>query len=438
MRLVVIGGVAAGLSAASSARRRDPSLDITVLEKGEDISYSACGLPYFIGGEVPRAGELMVYTAEFFRRERNISVLTAHEARAIRPARRDVIVGEGNRFPYDRLVIATGARSRRPPIPGIDLPHVVCANTLAEARALQEHLASQRPARAAVIGAGYIGLEMTEALRKRGLEVRLIEASGQVLGREEPHLILAVQEELARHGVTWMRETQVSAIEPGRICTSAGEFPCELVVLAAGLCPSVELAAEAGIQIGPTGAIHIDDRMQTNLAGIYAAGDCAETVHLVSGSPVWLPLGTTANKMGRVAGENASGGRARFPGIVGTSVVKVFTLEIGMTGLGGTAARRAGIAAVSAEIRAPSRAKYLGGQAISVELTADRQSGRLLGGLMFGAEGVAKRIDVVATALHARLRARELIDLDLSYAPPFAPVWDPVLIAARRLARLLD
>ena len=436
MRLVVIGGVAAGLSAASAARRRDPSLEITVLEKGADVSYSACGLPYYIGGTA-RAEDLVVYTPQFFRKQRNITVLTKCPVREIHPPRREVLAGEGKRFPYDRLVIATGASSRRPQIPGIGLPHVLAANTLAEARAVEEFLACRKPRRAAILGAGYIGLEYAEALVRRGLEVQIFDARQEILGRSDPALISAVEEELAGHGVRWRPATPVTSIGPASIVTAAGEFPCELVIVAAGLRPNVELASEAGAAIGSTGAIRTDDRMQTSLAGVYAAGDCAETIHLVTGRPCWIPLGTTANKTGRVAGENAAGGLARFPGMVGTSAVKVFDQEIAMTGLDESAARSAGFSPLSAGIRAPSRAPYLGGGEVSVQLTADRNSGRLLGGLLFGRQGVAQRVDVVAAALHARMRVEELAGLDLAYAPPFAPVWDPILIAARQLLRLL-
>jgi NADPH-dependent 2,4-dienoyl-CoA reductase/sulfur reductase-like enzyme len=433
MRLLVIGGVAAGLSAAARARRKDPSLEIVVLEKGAVVSYSACGLPYFIEGRVRQVDELVVYTPEYFRRERNITVRTGSRVAAIAHARREVALECGERVHYDRLVIATGARPCADGIVGVEQPHVFTLQTLEDGERLRRCLEEKRPRRAVVIGAGYIGLEAADALRRRGLAVTVLERGPWVLGRDDAGLTKTVTRLLELHGVELRLNARVSAIEPDRVA----EARCDVVVLAAGLRPNAELAAEAGVQAGRTGAIQVDDRMETNLRGVFAAGDCAETCHLVTGRPAYIPLGTTANKMGRVAGANAAGARERFAGVVGTSIVRVFDAGIASTGLSAAEARREGFDPVSARIESAARAGYFGGRPTSVELVADRGTGRLLGGTVAGEQGADGRINVIAAALHARMNLEQFEQLDLAYSPPFAPVWDPLLIAAQQLIRLL-
>lgn len=432
MGLVVIGGVAAGMSAATRARRLDPSLEITVLEKGRVVSYGACGLPYLVEGRVERPEHLVVYTPEYFRRERNITVRTDAPVAGISHPRREVRLENGERIRYTRLVIATGARPAAR-IPGADLPHVFTLHTLADGERLLCFLRENRPRRAVVIGAGYIGLEAVEALRHNGLEVTLIERDPYVLRRHDAELTEAVRKHLERFRVDVRLGREVAAIEPGRV----DDVPCDLVLLAAGIRPNTELAEEAGIERGRTGAIRVDERMETSVPGIFAAGDCAEVQHLVTGRPAYIPLGTTANKMGRVAGANAAGGRERFPGVVGTAIVRVCGLGIGMTGLSTGQARAEGFSPVAAKIQSRSRPRYFQGRPVTVELVADAHSGRLLGGIVTGEEGVAGRINVIASALHARMTVEEFEQLDLCYAPPFAPVWDPVLIAAQQLAKKL-
>jgi NADPH-dependent 2,4-dienoyl-CoA reductase/sulfur reductase-like enzyme len=432
MRLVVIGGIAAGLSAASSARRADPSIDITVLEKGEVISYSACGLPYYVEGRVRDWRGLQVYTPEFFRAQRRIEVRTSAEALEINHARRRVLLARGESVTYDKLVIATGA-SPRPGLPGSDQPHVYSMNTLEAARRLRSALESRPPGRAAVIGAGYIGLEAVEALRTYGWRVTLVDANTDLLGREDTELTARLSAHLARFGVQLALGERVASIEPDRV----GPIPCDIVVAAAGMRPNVTLASDAGVRSGSTGAIETTDRMETNLHGVYAAGDCAEVQHLVTGRPTWIPLGTTANKTGRVAGAVAAGRRDRFPGIVGTMIVRVCGLGVAFTGLSERQARREGFDPVSTRVEARDKPGYFGGRPAWITLTADRRSGRLLGAAVLGEDGVAGRINVAATALTARMDLDQFAMLDLAYAPPFAPVWDPLLTAARQLRKLI-
>ncbi|HUE02126.1 MAG TPA: FAD-dependent oxidoreductase [Bryobacteraceae bacterium] len=419
MRLLVIGGVAAGLSAASRARRIDPSLEIVVLEKGPDISYGACGLPYYLEGRVRRAAELAVYTPEYFRQERNINVRTGARVVSISHPRREVILGP-ERVHYDRLVIATGARPRTPPA------HAFTLHTLEDAERLKVYLRDQKPKRAVVIGAGYIGLETADALRRNGLAVTVVERGANVLGRADTELTKAVGERLERFRV------------PLQLNTPMPDLTCyDLAILATGIEPNTELAVEAGVEIGRTGAIRVDEHMETNLPGVYAAGDCAEALHLVTGRPVYIPLGTTANKMGRVAGANAAGRRECFGGVVGTAILNIFGLGVAFSGLSVDQARREGFSPVSARITARSRAGYFGGKPLTVELVADAATSRLLGGSIWGEDGAEGRINVIATALHNRMRVEDVAQLDLAYAPPFATVWDPVLIAAQQLSKMV-
>jgi len=313
MRLLVIGGVAAGLSAAARARRIDPALEIVVLEKGPAISYGACGLPYYLEGRVRRAEQLIVHTPEYFRNERNIEVRTGARVVSISHPRREVALDAGERVHYDRLAIATGARPRIADFEGATAPHVFTLHTLEDAERLKAYLRDKQPKRAVVIGAGYIGLETADALRRNGLAVTVVERGAHVLGRGDAELTKAVRERLERFHVELQLNTRIADV--------AGYA---LAILATGLLPNVEIAVEAGVEVGRTGAIRVDEHMETNLPGVYAAGDCAEALHLVTGRPAYIPLGTTANKMGRVAGANAAGRRERFGGVVGTAILNVF------------------------------------------------------------------------------------------------------------------
>jgi NADPH-dependent 2,4-dienoyl-CoA reductase/sulfur reductase-like enzyme len=433
MALVVIGGVAAGLSAAARARRIDPGLDIVVLEKGPVVSYGACGLPYFVEGRVREARQLIVYTPEYFRKERNIEVRTGARVVSIAHSRREVALESGDRVRYDHLVIAAGARCDTAGIAGAGEPHVFTLHTLEDAERMRRFLREKQPRHAVVIGAGYIGVEAADALRRNGLRVTVLERSENVLLRDDPHFTAAVRKQLERHGVELRCGVKVGAIEGDRVADVA----CDMVVVSAGFKPNVEMAAEAGVEIGRTGAIRADDRMETNLHGVYAAGDCAEVMHLVTGRPTWIPLGTTANKTGRVAGANAAGSRERFAGVVGTSIVGIFGMGFATTGFSVAQARAEGFSPVAARIEAPVRPRYLASAQTVVDLVADRASRRLLGGSVIGEEGAAGRIDVIAAALQSRLRVDDFEQLDLAYSPPFAPVWDPLLIAAQQLIKEL-
>jgi NADPH-dependent 2,4-dienoyl-CoA reductase/sulfur reductase-like enzyme len=433
MALVVIGGVAAGLSAAARARRIDPRLEIIVLEKGPVISYGACGLPYFVEGRVRDVAELITYTPEYFRKQRNIDVRTGARVVAISHPRREVVLESGSKVGYEKLVIATGARGGMPNLPGAQLSHVFTLLTPDDAERMRHFVRERRPKSAVVVGAGYIGVEAADALRRNGLRVTILERSTNALMREDAEFAGAVRKQLERHGVELRTGVTVTAIEPDQV----SGVPCDMVVIAAGFQPNVEMATAAGIEIGRSGAIRTDERMETNLRGVFAAGDCAEVTHLVTGRPTWIPLGTTANKAGRVAGACAAGARERFAGIVGTSIVSIFGVGFATTGFSAAEARAEGFSPVTARIEANSRPRYYQGVKTAVELVADRATRRLVGGSVIGEDGAAGRIDVIATALQTRMRVDEFEQLDLAYSPPFAPVWDPILIAAQQLMNAL-
>jgi len=374
MSLVVIGGVAAGLSAAARARRIDATLDIVVLEKGPVVSCGACGLPYFVEGRIAEAEQLIAHTPEYFRRERNIQVRTGACVTSISHARREVALESGERLRYERLVIATGARCDTSGIAGAGAPHVFTLHTLDDAQRMRRFLREKRPAAAVVIGGGYIGLEAADALRRNGLRVTVLERSANVLLRDDPPLTAAVREQLECHGVELRCGVEAREIAPG----SVADVACGMVVIAAGFKPNVELASEAGVEIGRTGAIRTGEHMETNLSGVYAAGDCAEVTHVVTGRPVYIPLGTTANKTGRIAGANAAGKRERFGGVAGTSIVSVFGMGFAVTGLSAAQARAEGFSPAAARIEGYSRPGYFGGRPVTVELIADRATRRLL------------------------------------------------------------
>ena len=440
MRIVVIGGVAAGMSAASQARRRDPKCEVIVLHRGRDISYSACGMPYNIGDPTRALDDLVIVSAEVARGERGIDVRTRHEVVGIDIARRvvDVIdLDAASAYPmtWDRLVLANGAEAVRPQSPGLDQEGVFVLRELEDARAIKRRLAEVKVASAVVVGAGYIGMEMADVLRGLGIVVSMLEKVDHVLPGFAPAIVEVAQRELDRRGVRVQTGVSLQSVQRDGadliVRTDRGEARAQLVIVSVGTRPDVALARKAGVELGTSGAIAVDSAMRTSAAGVYAAGDCAEAHHLVLDRPAWIPLGTTANKQGKVAGANAAGGDERFGGVVGSAGFKLFDLEVARTGLGAAEIARTGIDAVEAVSHHHTRARsYPGDKPITTVVYAERSGGRLLGAQMIGGDAVAKRIDVFATALHARMTLSQVEALDLSYAPPFSPVYDPILIAA--------
>ncbi|NMO92087.1 FAD-dependent oxidoreductase [Actinomycetospora sp. TBRC 11914] len=427
-RLVVLGGGAAGMSAASAARRTDPGLEVVVLEATGYAAAGLCGLPYHLAGLVGAAEDLVAYPPSFFRERRGIDLRLGTEVVGVDTDRRLVLHREGPPLGYTALVVATGGRPTTIPLPRpADRPGFVVRTVedLVDLRALVDAGGVRR---ALVVGAGYIGLETAEALAGRGVAVTVAERLDRVLPTTLDPEVAAVVEEHVRTHVDLRLGTDAVPL--------AADEGVDVVVTCTGVGPAADLLAGAGARTGPGGALLVDDRMRTSLPGVWAAGDCIAPYHRVLGAPAFVPLGPTANKTGRVAGTVAAGGDARFAGIVGTAVVKVFDLEVARTGLTLAEARAAGFAAVAADVVSRSRAKYYPGVSPVHVRVVHEPGGRLLGAQLVGREGAAKRVDVVATALHAGLSVDDLADLDLSYAPPYAPVYDPVLVAAQAAQRV--
>jgi NADPH-dependent 2,4-dienoyl-CoA reductase/sulfur reductase-like enzyme len=439
-RLVVIGGDAAGMSAAMQVRRRQPEREIVVLEMGRWTSYSACGIPFLVSGSVGELDDLVARSPETFRSEHGIDVRLGHEVRAIDLDGRTVEAWSAEaagqvRVEFDTLHVATGARPLRPDLPGIDLPHVHGVQTLDDAAALEAKVTGEGVRRVVVVGGGYIGLEMAEAFVQRRLEVTVVEAADQLMPSLDPDVAAPLVDALTGLGIDVRLGRRLEEVEEGAVLAGGERVPADLVVLGLGVQPNAELAEAAGIATGVKGAIRVDRRQRTSADGVWAAGDCCESYHLVARAPVHIALGTVANKQGRVAGINMAGGYAAFPGALGTAVTKVCSVEIGRTGLSLAEADRYGFAAVEASVDGETRAGYLPERKkIRIKALAERGTGRMLGAQIVGQEGTAKRIDVLATAIQAGLTAEEVVELDLGYAPPFGPVWDPVHIVARRLA----
>ena len=442
---MVVGGDAGGMAAATQARRRRPDLEIVALEKGRWTSYSACGIPYLVGGDVDSLDALVARDPQTFRDRHNIDVRTSHEVTAVDLDARKVEVrdhGHGRTFwlGFDLLHLGTGAVPRRPAIPGIDGPQVYGVQNLEDAARLLDGLSTAEVRHVVVVGAGYIGLEMAEAFVRRGCPtVTVVERSAEVMGSLDPDMGALVSAAMRRFGIDVRTGVAAEGLEPGVVHTSAGDLPADLVVLGLGVVANTALARDAGIETGVDGAIAVDTRQRTSVEGVWAAGDCCLSHHLVSRRAVHLPLGTVANKQGRVAGINIGGGYATFPGVVGTAVTRICSTEVARTGLHGAEVARLGLEWEAVRITSTTRAGYFPGSGeITVKMLAERGTGRLLGAQIVGVEGAAKRIDVVATALTAGMTAAAVVDLDLSYAPPFSPVWDPVLIAARQAASAVD
>lgn len=435
------------MSAASQARKRRGAddLSIVVFERGNYTSYSACGIPYWIGGAVKDRDALIARTPEEHRKA-GIDVRLRHEVVGIDLDRREVLVhdltGAGEaREPFDHLVYATGASPFMPEWARVRDAGVFGVQTLDDGEAVHAWLdADSRPQRAVVIGGGYVGVEMAEAMVRRGLQVTLLEKSPQPMGKTvDPDMGALVQKAMRGMDIEVHTDAHIESLETvgGRVrgvVTPDGTLPADIVVLGLGVRPNSALAKEAGLPVGATGGVRTDLRMRVEgVEGVWAAGDCVETRHLLTGQPVNVPLGTHANKQGRVAGINIGGGYATFPGVIGTAVTKVCELEVSRTGLTSKEAHAAGYSFVTASVDSTNRAGYYpGAELMTVKLIAERRTGTLLGAQIVGRAEAAKRIDALAVAVWNRMTVEEMTALDLSYAPPFAPVWDPVLIAARK------
>lgn len=437
MKIIIIGGVAAGTSAAAKARRNNENAEIKLFDADSDISYSGCGLPYFIGTKIESREQLVPRDAAFFKQKYNVDVYTRHQVLEIQPRSKVVIVQNMStqeifQQQYDKLVIATGAKSVVPAIEGINQANVFYLRNVNSADRIRAQVLTTKPKSAVIVGSGFIGLEMAENLVAKGINVSVVEMAQQVMPALDHDMGVYVADHLAEKGVQVIVRDSVIRLEGSPLITkvilkSGTEIDADLVIMAVGVKPNVELAKQAGVELGPTGAIKVNSKMQTNIEDIYACGDCAESYSLLTQKPLYRPLGSTANKMGRIAGDQITGGDLEFRGILGTGIVKVFDMAVAQTGLTEKEAKKEGYEVVICHNIKPDKPEYYGGNEMVIKAVADKNTGRVLGVQIIGKSGVDKRIDVFVTAITFGAKAEDLFHLDLAYAPPFSTTKDPVM-----------
>ena len=443
--VVVIGGSAAGMAAAAKAKRTDTTLNLIVFEKSRYVSYAPCGIPYYFGGLVKSFDDLAYYTAPYFREKRHINVYERHFVTNVDLSGKRVtaINLDTNReieVDFDKLVLANGGEPIRPPVDGIDKKGIYTLRNLEDGITFYKAVTESKSI--GIVGGGYIGLEMAEGLRFMGKKVVMFEALDHVMPSMDKEATVPIEKKLKDNGVELHLQEAVKAFEGKdkveKIVTDKGSYNIDAVLLAAGVRPNVFLAKKLGLDLGVTKAIKVDSRMRTSDPDIYAAGDNVETINLVTNKPTYAPLAPAANKMGRTAGENIAGGDVTFPGIVGTAFTKLFDLHIGRTGLSLTEAKKFGFDAVAVDIIHGTRSHYHPkNKQLKVRLIADRATHRILGGQIVGPEGVVGRINTLASVITNRMTAEDLAMLDLGYAPPFAPIWDALIVAANVIQKNL-
>ena len=454
MNVVIIGGVAAGPKVGSRVHRICPEAQVTLIEKGEFLSYAGCGLPYYVSGIVKDQKELMctpigvVRDSVFFRNVKNVKVLNRTEATKVDRKSKEVTVvalgsGKEKRIPYDKLIFATGATPIVPPIKGVDLKNVFTLQNIEDSESIKTALSEDKAKDVVIVGGGLIGLEMTEALAKKGCRVTIIEKLPQILPILDWEIAYQVIQYLETRGVKVETSTTLTAIKGEDRVTSVetdkGEVPCDFVIMSVGVRPNVYLAKDAGLEIGVTGGIKVNEMMRTSDPDIFAAGDCVESIDLVTGRPCFIPLGSTANKQGRVAANNVCGFKDEFPGVLGSTVCKLFNFNIGRTGLGEEQAKQAGFEVDTVLSPAPDKAHfYPEAKLIMLKLVIDKNTRRLLGLQAVGLGVVDKRIDVAATAITAKMTVDDIAHLDLCYAPPYSPAMDNIITASDVARNKLD
>ncbi|HOW64892.1 MAG TPA: FAD-dependent oxidoreductase [Candidatus Paceibacterota bacterium] len=454
LKVVIVGGVAAGPKVAAKIMRLNPEAEVTVLEQGKFLSYAGCGLPYYVSGMVREQKDLMstavgvVRDTAFFQKVKNVRVLNETEAIEIDRAQKRVRarrLGETADLwlPYDKLVLATGARPVFPPLPNVKLKNVFTLHGMHDAEAIKTLLAQAKARDVVIIGGGLIGVETTEALVHCGCRVTIVEMLPQILGMLDWEMARLVERHMESHGVKIMTDTQVTALEgDDRVCgvsTTRGSLPADMVILAIGVRPNVDLARAAHLALGPTGGIQVDDTLRTNDPNIYAVGDCVEGKNLQTGQPCYVPLGSTANKQGRVAAINICGGQDRFPGVLGSAVCKVFDFCVARTGLTEKSARQHGHEIITVVVPDFDRAHYMpGSQLIMLKLIVDAPTRKLMGAQAVGPGAGDKRMDVAAMAITAGMTVDQLAKADLCYAPPYATALDNIITAANVARNKLD
>lgn len=457
MKIVIVGGVACGPKAAARARRRDAQAEIIVVERGPWLSYAGCGLPYYVGGSIPELDGLRstqygaIRDEDFFDSVKGIAARTRTLAESVDRENRVLTVrnletGEREEIGYDKLVLATGASPVKPPIEGLELAHVFSVHVPSDAQQLREKVEEGEIDKAVFIGGGRIALEVTESFFAQAVDSVIVEMEDTILPTAlDPEVADSIAAALRKQGVEIFVSEKVLRIEgneDGKVCnvvTEAREIETNAVIVAAGVRPNVQLAAEAGLEIGETGAIAVNERLQTSDPDIYAGGDCVECTSLVTGEKIYAPLGSTANRHGRVIGDNVTGGDATFPGIVGTGVMKTMGVNVSSTGITERQARSLGYDVRTCIVPWMDKAHYYpGGKALLVKMVADAKDGRILGAQVVGPGDVTKRIDVLATALTNRATIDDVANLDLGYAPPYSTALDSITHAANLLKNKRD
>ncbi|MBU1194533.1 MAG: FAD-dependent oxidoreductase [Proteobacteria bacterium] len=446
MTFVIIGGDAAGMSAASRARRLAPDMEIIVLEQTFDVSYSACSMPYNIAEPGIDMENLVVRKADVFIAKNKINLLTGHRVTAIDRGAKKVsgitIEGALFAFDYDTLFIATGAAPVIPQLPGFDRPEVMALKSLAQGKIIKSYIKQHQVKTAVIVGMGYIALEMCEAFEKRQIKTSMVKPGPVFLPWLPSDLADVIYKELIDNGIDIYSGHEIKKIESTdtgvRVVCEDLELDADMVLAAIGVKPCSELAGAAGLELGISDAIAVDPYLKTSDENIYSAGDCADAYHVVTDNKCWIPLALRANRAGWAVADNVCGTPARVPGVAGTSVFKVFSLEVARSGLTFKEAQNAGFDPVENVIESQSRAhSQTDSTPIYVNMVADKKTGRLLGAQMVGNEGVAHRINAVAVALHSKMTVEDFFQTDLAYAPPFGPVWDPLLTAANQLLKKL-
>ena len=447
MRIVIIGSVAAGTSVAAKARRNNIENEIVIYEKDRDISYSVCGLPYYIGEEYISRENLNPRHPEWFKKRFAIDIKIGHEVIGIDSGKQQLEIKNletGTIFYdyYDTLVLATGASPVKPPIEGVESENVFTLRNIISGDKIKEYIEKQKPSSAVIIGSGFIGMELAENLIKKGIQVSVVEAANQVMPSYDYEMSLQIQKELMNHGVKVFTGEKVVKIDSAlkTVVTDKGTLLAgEMVIVSAGVRPQVTLGKQAGVEIGSTGAIKVNHNMETSIKGIYAVGDCAESYFLIDGAPCYRPMGSTANKTGRIAGDVITGGSLSFRGILGTGIVKVFDLTCGQTGYTEKEAKNVGYDVEVIHNIKPNQTEYFEGSSeMVIKAIADRKTQRLLGAQIIGQKGVDKRIDVFATAITFGAKAGDLAHLDLAYAPPYSTTKDPVMYTGMILDNALN
>jgi NADPH-dependent 2,4-dienoyl-CoA reductase/sulfur reductase-like enzyme len=444
MRFVIIGGDAAGMSAASRAKRNQPELEVTVLEQTGDVSYSACGMPYNIADPDRDINDLVVRQARVFREKQEIDLRIGHRVTSIdrttKVVRGETRNGEAFEVSYEALLFATGASPVLPDFPGVELPGVMTLKSLEQGRRIKDFIRSRGVRKAVIIGMGYIALEMVEALHDRNIQVDMVKPRPVFLPWMNTEMATEIRNEIENHGVNLFLGEEIKGVEKTnhglRVVCADSALEGEMVLVAVGIKPNSELAEEAGLDLGPSSAIAVDKALRTSDRDIYAAGDCADAFHVVTGQKAWIPLALRANRAGWGVADNVIGKGIELPGIVGTAVFKVFDMQVARTGLNVVQAEKAGFDPVEIVIKSGSRAHaHPNGSMIWVQLVGDKKSGRLLGAQLVGKEGAAHRVNAPAVALHAKMTVEAFSQSDLAYAPPFGPTWDPMLVAANQLLK---